>query len=62
MIWSVIGDLTERLARHDDYDHYDTKKQSYFRLSKQVQKWGHQIKLHVPWAAPPTHRQTQSGA
>ena len=59
MLWSVIGDLTERLAQHD---HYDARKQSYLHLSGQLQNWGHQSKLQVPWAAPPTHPQTQSDA
>ena len=62
MLWSVIGDLTERLAQHDECDHYVAKKKSYLRLSKQLQNWSHQNKLHVPLATPATHRQTQSGA
>ena len=62
MIWSVIGDLTERLAQHEDYDRYGARKQFYLHLSEQLQNWGHQSKLHVPWAAPPVHRQTQNDA
>ena len=57
MIWSVIGDLTGRLAQHDDYSHYGATKQFYLRLSKHLQNWGHQSKPPVPWAAPPTHCQ-----
>ena len=45
MIWSIIGDLTERPAQHDDYGHCGARKQSYFQLSKQLQSWGHQSKL-----------------
>ena len=62
MIWSFIGDFTERLAQHDDYGHYGAREKFFLHLSKQLQNWGHQIKLPVPWAATPTHRQTKSGS
>ena len=49
MICKVIGDLTEKLVQHDNYDHYGARKQFYLHLAEQLQKWGHQSKLHVPW-------------
>ena len=62
MIWSVIGDLTERLAQQDNYDNYGVRKPSYLQLAKQWQNRGHQSKFHVPWAAPLTHHRTQNDA
>ena len=62
MIYKDNGDLTERLVQHDDYDHYGARKQFYIHLADQLQSWGHQIKLHVPWVGPPTHRRIQNDA
>ena len=39
---SVIGDLTEKLAQHDNYSQYGARKQFYPGLSRQLQNWGHQ--------------------
>ena len=60
MICKVIGDLTEKLVQHDDYDHNGARKQFYLHLAEQLQNWGHRSKLRVPWAAPTIHRQTQN--
>ena len=49
MICKVIGDSTEKLVHHDDYDHYGVRKQSYLNLAEQLQNWGHRSKLRVPW-------------
>ena len=62
MICKVIGDLTEKLVQHDDYDHYGAMKQFHLHLAEQLQNWGHQSKLHVPWAGPPTQRQLRNDA
>ena len=42
MICSVMGELTERLTRHDNYGHFGAKKQFHPGLSRQLQNWGHQ--------------------
>ena len=62
MICKVIGDLTKKLVQHDNYDHYGAWRQFYLHLAEQLQNWGHQSKLHVPWAGPPTHRQIRNDA
>ena len=62
MICKVIGDLTEKRAQHDNYDHYGAKKQFYCHPEEQLQNWGHRNKLPVPWAALPTNRRIQNDA
>ena len=62
MICSVIGDLTETLAQHDNCDHFGARKQFYLGFSKQLQNWGHQNTPPVPWAAQPTHHWTETDA
>ena len=77
MICSVIGDLTERLAQHDDYGYFDARKQLYPGLSRLVFQgnsfilvfqgnWSLKANLQstplVLWAAQPTHHGTQTDA
>ena len=62
MICKFIGDLTEKLVQHDDYDHYGSRKQFYLHLAEQLQNWGHKNIFRVAWAALPTHRQIQNDA
>ena len=62
MICSVIGDLTEKLAQHDDYDHFGPKKQFFLGFSRQLQNWVRQNTPPVPWATQTTHHRTQTNA
>ena len=42
MICTVIGDLTEKPAQHNDYGHIGQKKQFFLHPSRQLRNWGHQ--------------------
>ena len=42
MICTVIGDLTERPAQHNDYGHFGQKKQFFLPFNRQLRNWGHQ--------------------
>ena len=62
MIRKVNEDLTGSLAQHDDYGHLRREEAVLSSSFKGMAKLGSSKYTPVPWAAQPTHRQTQIDA